>query len=1056
MIFTLLNLLLFFSACKAACTIPCYLTCPGVNETGSKLQVRIGVILDFPSNANETKLLQSAGLNPEDLLPGDMLLPYSPLALITYETAKRLNLNSTVLPEHYICLYYTFVPQGFRNIALGPTRTYSHQGVYLMINAVKQPVVHASLSHLIEYLRPLLSVKHHWTIDACPGNEHAWYVELLIGRESKEPVLCYDNVNVNLGLSTTLYNLYKATYMFVKKFNWKRIGILTTCTECVEAWPGNEYAVISYYDPSDFISSFTPFKGREIHIYIFLGNTKSYLDMLLEFNLRRKSDFRLFTWILPFNCPSFSKVFDKISRKYFNSHQIQRIEFELRGSFVIHPVQRFKQDKNGRVISMYEGGKGLNSAGFIIDALQLDIFTADEFLKTKAARLGANLSEVSIASADKLNVIATMLNTTFVGETGRVMFNNACNRLTNIFKVINMAPSTQSGVIIDKKVGGFIFQDPENSRILFYHNNETLSPVNGLIFKDGTTSVPLDYHQRKYRRSTSLTGAIVFNSSFLYILIAVCYFVYVRHQDKLAHIYSEAWLYQQKDVKLTTGTFADSTLSSLLQILQPNLQEDSNIGEINGKIVKVHKMKMNISTLDLNLRKTMLQILNFDHENICPFIGCILQGPTIVGMMHEYCSHGSLYEVLRNPNIVFDKQFRVLFATDIIKGLTYLHSHKLTHGRLSSVTCVIGNLWKLKLTDYGPDALHSMRTGSQGKKSSTQYSYCSQDVSDDIYNFGLVLKEMSSRQYIIKDKVATIDELEYDIEVPFEIKKLIESCISNNLLQRPTTERIKTCLKRSVAKCGLSQDVTGVAEVNLRNLENNIEVLKMNVSIQKQDNDLILEKCMPSEVVKSIRDKSIKPLENYDDVIIVCVTLVDIDKDYSVSEIPAIIEKADKVLHGAASTAGLIRIQATGTSWIYASGVYKPECEVTVVESLKAVSLIKSSLEDSQHKIYPKFAIHQDSVTCGVVNQSAPFHVLLGKASASALSILHHCPDNGIIVSEPVKLCLSKNYQLEYIDAIMEEDGNSLPYYSYSAPFADLSTSKVSLTLSTGSKSQCE
>ena len=29
----------------------------------------------------------------------------------------------------------------------------------------------------------------------------------------------------------------------------------------------------------------------------------------------------------------------------------------------------------------------------------------------------------------------------------------------------------------------------------------------------------------------------------------------------------------------------------------------------NGKIVKVHKMRMNLSALDVNLRKTMLQIL---------------------------------------------------------------------------------------------------------------------------------------------------------------------------------------------------------------------------------------------------------------------------------------------------------------------------------------------------------------------------------------------------------------------------------------------------------------
>ena len=295
MIFALLLLVFFFSpipVSKAACTIPCYFTCPGINNTDSKLQIKIGVILDFPKQANETELLENAGLKQGDLLPGDLLFPYSPLALKTYETAKKLNLNSTVLPEHYLCLYYTFVPNGFRNIALGPTRSYAHQRVYLLINAVKHSVVHASLSHLIEYLRPLLSVKHHWTIDACPGRKDASYVELLIGRESKKPVLCSNNVNVNLGLSTTLYNLYKATYMFVKKFNWKRIGILTTCSECIEAWPGDEHAVISYYDPSNFISSFAPFKGREIHIYIFLGNTKSYLNMLLEFNSRRKSDFR--------------------------------------------------------------------------------------------------------------------------------------------------------------------------------------------------------------------------------------------------------------------------------------------------------------------------------------------------------------------------------------------------------------------------------------------------------------------------------------------------------------------------------------------------------------------------------------------------------------------------------------------------------------------------------------------------------------------------------------------------------------------------------------------
>lgn len=66
--------------------------------------------------------------------------------------------------------------------------------------------------------------------------------------------------------------------------------------------------------------------------------------------------------------------------------------------------------------------------------------------------------------------------------------------------------------------------------------------------------------------------------------------------------------------------------------------------------------------------------------------------------MYEFCSRGSLYKFIRNPDAIFNEQVRVLFAIDIANGLGYLHERKLPHGRLNLHNCVIDQLWKLKLT----------------------------------------------------------------------------------------------------------------------------------------------------------------------------------------------------------------------------------------------------------------------------------------------------------------------------------------------------------------------
>ena len=96
-----------------------------------------------------------------------------------------------------------------------------------------------------------------------------------------------------------------------------------------------------------------------------------------------------------------------------------------------------------------------------------------------------------------------------------------------------------------------------------------------------------------------------------------------------------------------------------------------------------------------------------NHQNVCSFIGGIIEGSTITGFMYEYCRRGSLFTILRNPHFLFNHSFRSSFAIDAIKGLCYLHSHKIVHGRLSSNNCVIDEHWVLKLTGEHVNLLES-------------------------------------------------------------------------------------------------------------------------------------------------------------------------------------------------------------------------------------------------------------------------------------------------------------------------------------------------------------
>ena len=74
-----------------------------------------------------------------------------------------------------------------------------------------------------------------------------------------------------------------------------------------------------------------------------------------------------------------------------------------------------------------------------------------------------------------------------------------------------------------------------------------------------------------------------------------------------------------------------------------------------------------------------------------------MKDPNNMFIITEYCPKGSLYDVLQNYDIPLNWGFRFSFASDIARGMAYLHSEKMYHGRLTSSNCTIDDRWVVKI-----------------------------------------------------------------------------------------------------------------------------------------------------------------------------------------------------------------------------------------------------------------------------------------------------------------------------------------------------------------------
>uniref|UniRef100_A0A8C8JM73 Guanylate cyclase n=1 Tax=Oncorhynchus tshawytscha TaxID=74940 RepID=A0A8C8JM73_ONCTS len=311
----------------------------------------------------------------------------------------------------------------------------------------------------------------------------------------------------------------------------------------------------------------------------------------------------------------------------------------------------------------------------------------------------------------------------------------------------------------------------------------------------------------------------------------------------------------------------------------------------DGRTVAVKHIQNKHFTLSKTIRREVKEVRELDHPNLSKFIGGSIEVP-YVSIITEYCPKGSLADVLLNEDVPINWGFRLSFATDIARGMAYLHQHKMFHGRLHSRNCVIDDRWVCKISDYGLTAYRKddFEVVTNGFHCEDTYRiYYAPEVllgsssnvtpAADIYSYSIILVEIATRSDLLSDQTEgvkldimwrpSLPELKAgkaDTDCPDrgDYCELIKKCWSQNVTLRPTFEQVKKMLdKMNPHKVSPVDMMMNLMEKYSKHLEAIVAERTQDLLQEKQKTDCLLYSMLPKPVADDLRQGRTAEAQSY-------------------------------------------------------------------------------------------------------------------------------------------------------------------------------------------------
>uniref|UniRef100_A0A8D2J479 Guanylate cyclase n=1 Tax=Varanus komodoensis TaxID=61221 RepID=A0A8D2J479_VARKO len=410
------------------------------------------------------------------------------------------------------------------------------------------------------------------------------------------------------------------------------------------------------------------------------------------------------------------------------------------------------------------------------------------------------------------------------------------------------------------------------------------------------------------------------------------------------------------------------------------------------------------------------QMKDIRHENVTQFLGLLSDGGHSA-MVMEYCSRGSLEDLLQNTDIKLDWLFKSSLLMDAIKGMKYLHHQEVCHGRLKSRNCLVDGRFVLKITDYGYGELLAAQQAFRIQPPAEELLWTAPELlrdpamypkgtfKGDVYSFGIILQEVILRgppfcnsETPLKKPPPLCRPNVAPENTPLECIQLMKQCWSEVPDRRPTfdeiLERFKTINRGK--RTNIIDSMLKMLEQYSSNLEELIRERTEELETEKQKTEKLLTQMLPRSVAEALKSGATVEPEYFEEVSIYFSDIIGFTTISALSEPIEIVDLLNDLYTLFDAIIGhhdVYKVETIGDAYMVASGLPKRNGHRHAAETANMALDILSSVGSFQVRHLPgvpiriRIGLHSGPCAAGVVGLIMPRYCLFGDTVNTASRI---------------------------------------------------------------------
>ena len=232
-----------------------------------------------------------------------------------------------------------------------------------------------------------------------------------------------------------------------------------------------------------------------------------------------------YVWIVPYYDVAFPEEYVNLWCNY-TPEEVYDLKLALRGTLLLGITEGTGQKRDDYLQTfltealritgddVYEHHRHFIQTAYIHDSLAVVAAALDDLLRDKANRLNVTEDSVEVTIDDRKHLTDKLRNLNFSdGLTGSIRFTDKGHREYSQVDVRNFVPVENENFTVNTSVE----EDPwviqtracielkhtGRVNIVYFDENRTTSDTSTIVFRDGTTNIPLDRPFRIFLRSKS-------------------------------------------------------------------------------------------------------------------------------------------------------------------------------------------------------------------------------------------------------------------------------------------------------------------------------------------------------------------------------------------------------------------------------------------------------------------------------------------------------------------------------------------------------------------------